>query len=74
MSNHFGTINSALAPTDLPAFDLDLGAHEYLRSRLNDDGAKTKRPGETHGSFEKRDIPHGETHRHRYTFNPARFA
>ena len=28
-------------------------------------------PGKPHGAFEKRNIPHGETQRHRYTFNPA---
>jgi len=26
---------------------------------LDDDRAETERPGKTHGSFEKRDIPHG---------------
>jgi len=46
------------------AFDLDLGAHEQLRRRDDDDGTEVERPGEAHRAFEEGNVAHGEAKGH----------
>ena len=65
LSNHFGTISSALAPIARAlAFDLDLDAHERLRRRVDDHRAEPERPGERNRPLEECNVPHGQTWRH----------
>ena len=58
---------------DTLAFNFDLDPHEHLRRCVDDHGAKTERPSETHRALEEFNLPDCYAWRHQTDLNPARF-